>query len=225
MSSAVDICNMALSHVQISTQISSLTENSQEARACNQFYDIARRETLRGYKWPFARVFNSLQLVEREPTDEWQYSYRYPVDCLNLIRIRSYTRNDNRQSRVSFDIVSDDTGRLLYTDKEDAEVEYIRDIKTGFTDDFTLALSYKVGYYIAPRVSTGDTNSLRRNLFAYYEDQIQKTRNNASNEEQEDERPLPLYVRARSSRYGLGPYYDRGTSNVISANRAGIDIL
>ena len=102
MNSKVDICNLALTHVRLGATISSLEEDSQEAIVCNQFFDIARREVLRGYKWPFATVFGKLGLVEEDPTDEWRYSYRYPVDCIKVIRIKSYTRNDSRQSMSEF---------------------------------------------------------------------------------------------------------------------------
>jgi hypothetical protein len=76
----VDICNLALSHVGVSTEIANLdTERSKEAQACRRFYEPTREEVLRAFAWPFATRFVDLQLVEEEPNDEWAYSYRYPA--------------------------------------------------------------------------------------------------------------------------------------------------
>ncbi len=47
------ICNMALSHVR-KTPISAVTEQSENARKCMLFYDIARRAALRSCDWNFA---------------------------------------------------------------------------------------------------------------------------------------------------------------------------
>ena len=222
MESKVDICNLALTHLRVGTTISSLEEGSQEAIVCNQFFEMSRRDVLRGYRWPFATVFRKLSLVEEKPSDEWRYSYRYPVNCLKIIRIKSYTRNDSHQSRVSFKIVQDDSGLLIYTDKKSAEIEYIKDTDSIrlFPDDFILALSFRLAYYLATRIVTGDTgSSMRQELLQYYEHEIQKARNNASNEEQDDQRPLPKYIRARM---GLG---GNCTSSMMNgSNPAGVSI-
>jgi hypothetical protein len=50
-SSDVEICNLALSHLAIATEIATLTERSKEAQACNRFYAQVRDEcsaTFRG---------------------------------------------------------------------------------------------------------------------------------------------------------------------------------
>ena len=56
MASQVGICNMALSHLGQSKPISSITERSAAARACNRFYDTALEEVLRDFAWPFAKA-------------------------------------------------------------------------------------------------------------------------------------------------------------------------
>lgn len=87
MLSDLEKANMALLHLGISKSIGSFTENSNEARALNTFYDTTNEWLLRNYKWPFATGFVNLALVETNPTDEWAYSYRYPTDCLFFRRV------------------------------------------------------------------------------------------------------------------------------------------
>lgn len=87
MSSSTEISNMALSHLAISREIAALdTERSQEAQACRRFYETVRKTVLRDYPWPFATKFATLALVEDDPNSEWDFSYRYPSDCLNARR-------------------------------------------------------------------------------------------------------------------------------------------
>src|SRR4051812_32897245 len=96
----VGICNMALGHLAVGKAIGALTEASQEARACLRFYEQARDEVLRDFPWPFATTVEALALVAVQPTTEWGYSYRYPLNCLALRRIPSGVRNDTRGTTV-----------------------------------------------------------------------------------------------------------------------------
>src|SRR5665648_440114 len=97
MSSATEICNMALGHLASGKEIANLeTERSAEAIACRRFFDSARDAVLRDFSWPFATKIKALSLIEEDPNSEWAYSYRYPTDCLNFRRILSGTRTDTR---------------------------------------------------------------------------------------------------------------------------------
>ena len=51
---AVSICNMALALVGADGTITALTQDNQNARVCNQFYDAARQTLLRSHPWNFA---------------------------------------------------------------------------------------------------------------------------------------------------------------------------
>ena len=120
---------MALSHIGSAKDIANLdTDKSDEARACRRFFDVARDATLRDFAWPFAQRRAALGLIETFTDGEWTYSYRYPSTALKLHRILSGIRNDNRQSRASYEILKDDDGRLIYTDMENAEVEYTEQV-------------------------------------------------------------------------------------------------
>lgn len=199
-SSSTQIANLALGHLNQATEIQELdTDNSAAARACRRFFETARKLVLRDFPWPKATKITALALVEEDPNDEWAYSYRYPTDCLQARRIRSGLRNDNRQSRIPYRIVYDAAGALIYTDQEDAELEYTVNVTT-FTrldEDFVIALSYRLAAYIAPMITGGDPNKLGDRALRNYKMELAQARANALNEEQAEEEPYSEFERAR----------------------------
>lgn len=199
MASEVQICNLALSHVGSSKEIASLTENSQEANTCNRFYSQCRDQILRDYRWPFTEKIASLGLVEEDPNDEWGYSYRYPTDCIDIIRILSGQRTDTRDTRVSYKLGQDDVGVLIYTDKEDAEINYVAKTENPalFPPDFVMALSFLLAFFIAPRITGGDPFKLGDRALKMFEVYVGRAQANAKNEEQEDVEPDSEFIRSR----------------------------
>jgi hypothetical protein len=200
MSSVVQICNLALSHLGSGKSIANIeTEKSQEAYACNSFYVIARDAVLRDFAWPFATKIVSLGLVEEDPNDEWDFSYGYPSDCLKAIRILSGIRNDDRESRVPFKLVYDDTRQLIYCDQEDAELEYTVRVTDAerFSPDFVLALSFRLAAYISPRITGGDRFKQGERASRMYAFEIERARATGVNEEQPDQLPDSEFIQAR----------------------------
>jgi hypothetical protein len=200
MSSETEISNMAISHLGVGKEIADLdTETSAEAKACRRFYDIARDTVLRDFQWPFATKIASLGLVESDPNTEWDYSYRYPSDCITLRRILSGVRQDTLDSKVPYKIAQDSSGRLIFSDEENASVEYTVKVTdpAKYTPDFTLALSYRLAVYIAPRVTRGDPFKLMEKAMGMYMDIIGDAKANAYNEEQDDVKPESEFIRAR----------------------------
>lgn len=191
---------MALSHLGVGYEIQNIeTEQSQEANACRRYYDIALQTVLMDYPWPFASVTLALALLEEEPNDEWGYSYRYPSDCLSAVRILSGTRNDTHDSKVPFKVSKDSAGRIIYCDIENAELEYIAFVEDPqfYSPDFELALSYKIAFLIAPRITAGDPFGLRAEAARQYDIAVSNAKRNASNEEQPDMLPDSSLIKGR----------------------------
>ena len=186
--SSTSISNLALSHLGVGKSIASLSENSQEAIACNRFYETARDATLRDHAWPFATKLAELALIEEDPNDEWDYSYRYPTDCLNIRRILSGYRKDTRDTVIPYKIAQDDSGLLIYTDSENAEVEYTMRATDAqfYPPDFELALSYRLAYYIAPRLTGGDPFKLQERVLKLYQWEISQAIASSVNEQRSD---------------------------------------
>lgn len=124
----VSVCNMALDRIDIGQPIDSLGAESDEARACNRWYAKCRDKVLQLNTWPCARKTIALGLVANNPNTRWGCSYRYPTDCIRVIGIYNGLRVDN--AKIEWQMGQDDTGRLIYTDEEDASVDYL-----GMMDD------------------------------------------------------------------------------------------
>lgn len=202
--SETHICNMALGHVGNSNQIASLTEKSNEARACTLFYEQCRDEVLSAFPWPFATVIDALTLIETDPTTEWGHSYRYPVDALTTFRIPSGFDRLSAPGAgwcwtswgyavfpaipVPYRIVSDDSGKLIYTDMASATIEYTRRLTdvAQFPADFVSALALKLAGEIAPMVTGGDQFKLGPLALQRYEEALVKAQARAANERQQD---------------------------------------
>jgi hypothetical protein len=196
------IANLALSHAGSSKEIADFeepSEKSQEAKACRRFFSQVQDELLRGFVWPFATKIRSLSLVEEDPNEEWAFSYQYPSDCLFARRILSGTRNETRQTRVPYRIVQGDTGLLLYTDAEDATLEYTlrsEDV-LRWPPDFVQAFAFRLAAYIMPRVTGGDPFKLTDRALGLYERSVMAAKAAAVNEQAYEEPPESEFIRGR----------------------------
>lgn len=193
------IWNMALSHLGQGKEVQDEDENSAAAGACRRFYDQVVDEALGDFRWSFNRKFATLALIEADPTDEWAYAYRVPSDCLTVRRILSGIRNDTNATAIPFIIGQDDSGRLLYTDMENAQVEYgVRlDGTSRFPADFARALSFLLAVYIAPRVTAGDPFGLRKDAMSLYENAIGKAMSHDANQGRADQAPDSEFISVR----------------------------
>lgn len=96
----INIINRALSHLKQRT-ITSLTEQSEQARKALMFYDNCRKTALRSCDWRFARVQATLNLLgdidtamayptdlsKQDVIDQFNYLYAYPADCVRLVKV------------------------------------------------------------------------------------------------------------------------------------------
>jgi hypothetical protein len=200
-SSKTEICNIAISHLGSAKEIANIeTEASQEAGACRRFYETALKATLRDFPWSFATKITDMQLVEEEPNDEWSYSYRYPSDCLRIRRILSGTRIDTNETRESYKISRDSSGLVIFSDKEDAQIEYTlyeTDVLI-YPEDFVIAFSYRLANLIAPRITSGDKFKLGAQALQYYMAEISRAESSSLNEQQADHHPDSEFIRARN---------------------------
>ncbi len=198
MASKVTLCNMAIAALGAGDLIVALTERSAEARACSLFYEETLKEVLRDFSWPFATKVATLSLVEENPSDEWAYAYRYPVDCVKARRILSGLRNDTRATRVPTRLYADDAGNLIYADQPDAQLEYtmLSSDPSRYPADFNAAFSFLLAVRIAPLVTGGDAFDIMPKVQKLYELQILKAKANAANEEQPDVEPESEVTRA-----------------------------
>jgi hypothetical protein len=211
--SETQIANMALAQLGNGTQIASLNEKSNEARACTLFYEQCRDEVLGAFPWGFAQWIAALEVVEENPTDEWGFSYRYPSDALTVWRIPSGIDRAVIHGiawsvsvpagltalPVPFRIGSDDSGRLIFCDLANASAEYTKretDV-TRYDAAFTNMLALRLASDIAPLVTGGDPFKLGAVCFQKYEMKLGEARARAANEEGRDPPPDSQLITTR----------------------------
>ena len=111
MASVVDICNSALNLLGAST-ISALTEDSKNARLCNQRFEPIRDRMFRSHAWNC--LTKRVQLAEDSTTPVIEYSKQYtlPADCLRVLKVHNGT-TDSIASSNDYAV----EGRKIKTDE------------------------------------------------------------------------------------------------------------
>lgn len=201
MSSETEIANLALVHIGVTRRIANLeTESSHEAKAIRSVFDTDRKAVLRAFPWPFATSYAELGLVDGSSTTpvnyDWQYSYRYPSDCLFARRIVTATGRRDAEP-PPFRIGRDDQGRLIYTDQADAQIEYTAEIDD--VEEFDPLAVDALAWKIASSVGMGlskikDIHSRCEQMFMLSVSQAQAA---ALNEGQQTEQVAAELIRAR----------------------------
>lgn len=87
--SEVDIANMALLKVGAKPKINHLTDDSDNARLCNQFYAPVRDAVLRGHPWNCAIHRKTITSLVDTPDSDWDYQFQLPANphCLRVLQV------------------------------------------------------------------------------------------------------------------------------------------
>lgn len=174
MSSAVDICNLALAHLGDDATVSSIDppEGSAQAEHCARFYPIARRMLIAMHTWGFATKRANLALLIDVPPAGWAYAYALPNPCMKPVVVYTPEQIDNFDL-VSGDLPSQDVGdfntqdfvvetltsgtKVIYTNVENAVLLYLVDVTntTRFDPLFEIALARLLASMLAGPVIKG----------------------------------------------------------------------
>ena len=119
MASVVNICNSALNLIGAST-ISALTEDTKNARLCNQRYEPVRNRVFRGHNWNCLIKRVQLAANSTDPVIEYAKSYALPSDCLRVLKIHNGT-TDSIASDLDYKI----EGKNIVTDETTVYLVYI----------------------------------------------------------------------------------------------------
>ena len=88
MASVVDICNSALNLLGAST-ISALTDDTKNARLCNQRYEPIRNRIFRSHSWNCLVKRVQLAKDSASPVVEFANQFTLPSDCLRVLKIHN----------------------------------------------------------------------------------------------------------------------------------------
>lgn len=216
MTSVVDVCNMALTHIRAGT-INSLDESSVQAKQCKLFYPILRDQMLQDSPWQFATAVKPLSLLVHD-LHQWAFTYQYPSDCLFINAVRpdltavtvdtraqySYTREidhrDPAKITVPYEVQNLDGVKVIGTNYPNVRIDYRVKIEDPnlFSNNFTLALSHLLASTIAVSIIGVDKGAPMSNAmmqrYSYY---LSAGVANELNE-QEDDIPESDYITVRN---------------------------
>jgi len=119
MASVVDMCNSALNLLGAST-ISALTDDSKNARLCNQRYDSVRNRVFRSHAWNCLHKRVQLAQNSTAPVIEYSNAYALPSDCLRVLKVHNGT-TDSIASAIDYKL----EGRNIVTDEGTIYLIYI----------------------------------------------------------------------------------------------------
>ena len=119
MASVVNICNSALNLLGAST-IAALTDDTKNARLCNQRYEPVRNRVFRSHAWNCLHKRVQLAQNSTAPIVEYDHAYALPSDCLRVLKIHNGT-TDSIASALDYKL----EGRNIVTDIDTVFVIYI----------------------------------------------------------------------------------------------------
>ena len=119
MASVVDICNSALNLLGAST-ITALTDDSKNARVCNQRYEPIRNRIFRSHAWNCLTKRVQLAKDSASPVVEYSNQFTLPSDCLRVLKIHTGA-TDSIESDVDYQV----EGRKIRTNEGTVYLVYI----------------------------------------------------------------------------------------------------
>lgn len=172
MPSVVDICNEAMDLLGAAT-ITSLEENSKEARLCNRRFDTVRDAVIRSHPWNCAITRTSLAQDSDTPAFGFAYQFSLPTDPFCLRVLSFFTSNVDAEispydSQVMFKI----EGRKILSDEATCRIVYLARVTD--TEQFDSLLSNAIAYRLASETAYAITgsNSVAQSMYALYEQKL-----------------------------------------------------
>ena len=142
MASVVQICNSALNQLGASS-ITALTENSKNARICNERYETVRDAVYRSHPWNC--LVKRVQLAQDSDTPAWGFTYQYtlPSDCLRVLQIKDYNSDYKIEGRKL--LIEQSEVYLIYlaieTDVNQLDILLRETISAALSQDIAYAIT------------------------------------------------------------------------------------
>ena len=170
MASVVDICNSALNLLGAST-ISALTDDSKNARLCNQRYEPIRNRIFRSHAWNCLTKRVQLAQDSAAPVIEYSYQYTLPSDCLRVLKIHTGS-TDSIESSIDYVV----EGRKIKTNEGTVYLVYI-----GLDTDpnnYDTYLQESISHQLAADIAYAITNNatLAKNYMERADERLREAR-------------------------------------------------
>ena len=151
MASVVDIANSALNLLGAST-ISALTDDSKNARLCNQRYEPVRNRVFRSHAWNC--LIKRVQLAQdtTAPIVEYSYAYTLPSDCLRVLKIHTGV-TDSIASDIDYKV----EGRKVKTNEGTVYLVYVALVTDP--NEYDVYLQEAISHQLAADIAYAVTNN------------------------------------------------------------------
>ena len=170
MASVVNMCNSALNLLGAST-ISSLTEDTKNARLCNQRFEPIRNRVMRSHNWNC--LIKRVQLAQDStgPVIEYTYGYTLPTDCLRVLKVHNGT-TDSVASDLDYKV----EGRKIVTDITTIYLVYIALVTDP--NEFDSYLREAISHQLAADICYAITNNstLANNYMTRADERLREAR-------------------------------------------------
>ena len=151
MASVVNMCNSALNLLGAST-ISALTDDTKNARLCNQRYEPVRNRVFRSHAWNCLHKRVQLAQNSTAPVVEYTYAYALPSDCLRVLKVHNGT-TDSIASNIDYKL----EGRNIVTNEGTVFIIYIA-IDTD-PNNYDTYLQESISHQLAADLAYAVTNN------------------------------------------------------------------
>lgn len=170
MASVVNMCNSALNLLGAST-ISALTDDTKNARLCNQRYEPVRNRVFRSHAWNCLHKRVQLAQNSTAPVVEYDHAYALPSDCLRVLKIHNGT-TDSIATALDYKL----EGRNIVTDQDTIFLIYIA-LDTD-PNNYDTYLRESISHQLAADLCYAITNnaSLANNYMARADERLREAR-------------------------------------------------
>jgi|TARA_B110000971_G_C19862436_1_gene432275 hypothetical protein len=170
MASVVSMCNSALNLLGAST-ISALTDDSKNARLCNQRYEPIRDRVFRGHAWNCLHKRIQLAQNSTAPVVEYSNAYSLPADCLRVLKIHNGT-TDSIVSSIDYKL----EGKNIVTDEGTVFLIYIA--KDTDPNNYDTYLQESISHQLAADIAYAVTNNatLAKNYMERADERLREAR-------------------------------------------------
>lgn len=171
MYTKTELYNLALGALLLSKKIVNAdTDESTEKNILDTNFNSALYSTLEDLDLNRTADSMVLELIAEDPDDHWSFVYKYPNRAAFIRRIVSSVKKDNEDSRIPLKIGMYEGQLAIFTNQEDAEVEFVdKSIPlTALSTNAGLAVAYKLASMCSPLLVGKNTNNLKTSILEQY---------------------------------------------------------
>lgn len=194
MTSAIEICNIALSNIKADS-INSFDEKTQEAYYCKLKYQFMLDKCL-SHGWGFNNTKRGLALLD-DKLPNWKYVYSFPSDCLNINYLFVVRENLNYlreyyiplgysfNHQIPYEVLLLNDNKVIGCNAANVHADlFIKmDNPNLFSFNFVMALSYLLSSELAIPLIGTEGRALRKESLELYQKYIANARSDDMNQQ------------------------------------------